>query len=198
MNTRWNGFLEFRYVDERTRAGEALIGRRRIGYNVQFSPSRFLSHIRVNGTAGGDIDFANARPAHGVTLNASATLHPDNHLELALLENQQRLDVDTALGNGRLFTERVSRAKATYTFTSRMFARVIAQYVSTARDAALYRSSVMPRSGDFSGSALFAYKINWQSVLFVGYGDDRERSDRDRLEPLDRQFFVKLSYAFQR
>ncbi len=34
--------------------------------------------------------------------------------------------------------------------------------------------------------------------MFVGYGDDRELSDVDRLEKLDRQFFVKLSYAFQR
>jgi hypothetical protein len=33
--------------------------------------------------------------------------------------------------------------------------------------------------------------------MFVGYGDDRELSDAQRLEPLDRQFFVKLSYAFQ-
>jgi hypothetical protein len=32
----------------------------------------------------------------------------------------------------------------------------------------------------------------------VGYGDDRELSDLGRIEPLDRQFFVKLSYALQR
>jgi hypothetical protein len=38
----------------------------------------------------------------------------------------------------------------------------------------------------------------WQSVMFIGYGDNREVSDADRLEKLDRQFFVKLSYAFQR
>ena len=37
-----------------------------------------------------------------------------------------------------------------------------------------------------------------QSVLFAGYGDDRTLSDRDRLEKTGRQFFVKLSYAFQR
>jgi hypothetical protein len=38
----------------------------------------------------------------------------------------------------------------------------------------------------------------WQSVMFIGYGDNREVSDADRLEKLDRQFFVKLSYACQR
>ena len=53
-------------------------------------------------------------------------------------------------------------------------------------------------SADFSGSLLLAYKLNWQSVMFIGYGDDRELTDVNRLAPLDRQFFVKLSYAVQR
>jgi hypothetical protein len=57
---------------------------------------------------------------------------------------------------------------------------------------------VQVRGGDFSGSALFAYKVNWQSVVFVGYGDTRELTAADRLQPTDRQFFVKVSYAFQR
>jgi len=35
-------------------------------------------------------------------------------------------------------------------------------------------------------------------VVFVGYGDDRELTDRTRLEKVDPQFFVKCSYAFQR
>jgi len=46
--------------------------------------------------------------------------------------------------------------------------------------------------------ALVAYKINWQSVLFAGYGDTRELSDRHQIEPSSRQFFVKVSYAVQR
>ena len=54
------------------------------------------------------------------------------------------------------------------------------------------------RSGTFSGSALLAYKINWQSVLFVGYGDDRELDEQFKFQCSSRQFFVKMSYAFQR
>ncbi len=53
-------------------------------------------------------------------------------------------------------------------------------------------------SGTYSGSALFAYKLNWQSVMYVGYGDDRDLSELNRLEQTDRSFFVKMSYAFQR
>ena len=50
----------------------------------------------------------------------------------------------------------------------------------------------------FSASVLFAYKINWQSVMFFGYGDNRALDDQRRLQKFDRQVFVKLSYAFQR
>ena len=34
--------------------------------------------------------------------------------------------------------------------------------------------------------------------MFVGYSDERELSDARRLEKVERRFFVKLSYAFQR
>jgi len=34
--------------------------------------------------------------------------------------------------------------------------------------------------------------------MFIGCGDNREASDADPLEKLNRQFFVKLSYACQR
>ena len=72
-----------------------------------------------------------------------------------------------------------SRAcKGTYTFTSQLFVRGIAQYVSTRpRPVALPRSRRRGDRGDFSGSLLLAYKLNWQSVMFVGYGDDRELTE---------------------
>jgi hypothetical protein len=198
MDTRWNGFMQFRYLNDRTRAGALLIGRQQFGYSAQFSPSHLVSFISVDSTLGQDIDFDNARPATGLTLNLQGTLQPTGHLRLDLLEDTRTLHVRSALPSNRLFVQRVSRAKATYTFTSRTFVRLIGQYFDTTADPLLYVTTVNARSGDFSASALFAYKLNWQSVMFVGYGDDRELSDVRRLEPLDRQFFVKLSYAFQR
>jgi hypothetical protein len=201
LDTKWNGSVQLRYVDNRTRAGEGgpVIGRRQLGYYAQFSPSRTVTVIAISGTLGQDIDFANARPARGPTINGEVTVQPTVHLAVDVIENIRRLSVDDAFGQSRpLFTQQVQRVKATYTFTSRMFLRVIGQYVSTTNDPALYRSAIAARTGDFSGSALFAYKINWQSVLFVGYGDDRTLSDQHQLAPIDHQFFVKASYAFQR
>src|SRR6185436_17397892 len=123
--------------------------------------------------------------------------------ELRLSEDYRWLDVfrDAQAhdaGRERLFTARVDRLRGTYTFTSRMFVRGIAQYVETKRDPSLYTSSVERRSADLSLSGLFAYKLNWQTVLFVGYGDNRGLDEEDTLAPTDRQLFFKLSYAFQR
>lgn len=199
MNTRWNGFMQFRYIDDDIQSGSRSIGRRQVGYAAQFSPSRLVSMVAVNGTTGQEIDFANGRPGTGTTINVSAMLNPTNHLNLMLTQDQSWVNVDDAAGASRqLFIARVSRVRGTYTFTSRMFVRGTAQYVSTDRDPGLYTSSTIAKSGTVSGQVLLSYKLNWQSVMFIGYGDDRMLSTQDRFERVDRQFFVKLSYALQR
>ena len=201
MQTRMNGFAGVTYSDNRTRAGDAVIRRRMLSGFARLSPARWIRTLGVDGNVGEDIDFANARPARGSSINVFASIQPTDHLEIEVLRNQRALDVDLeGKPRARLLTARVSRVKSTYTFTSRMFARIIAQYESTTQDPSLFRSRVDAKSGRFSGSALFAYKINWQSVMFAGYGDERELSSdaNRRLLPSDRQFFVKLSYAFQR
>jgi hypothetical protein len=198
MDVPRDGFLQFRYQDEQARAGDVVLGQRRIGYIAQFSPTTWLSEIGIDGLTGGQIDFENVRPGHGSTINFNARLNPTQHLELVPLQNLRWLDVDTPAAGGRLFTARVSRIRATYTFTSRLFVRGIGQYVSTDRDPSLYTLPTTAHSGEFTSSVLLSYKVNWQSVMFIGYGDARELTDQNRLAPSDRQFFVKLSYAFQR
>jgi hypothetical protein len=44
-----------------------------------------------------------------------------------------------------------------------------------------------------------AYKLNWQTLMYVGYGDLREvETLRGDLQRSARQVFLKVSYAFQR
>ena len=86
--------------------------------------------------------------------------------------------------------------RATYTFNPRMFVRAIVQNTRTHRDLALYEEpeTGTPYRGNLAGQLLFAYKLNWQTVFYVGLGDPREGD----LEPGNRQYFAKVSYAFQR
>jgi hypothetical protein len=199
MDIKWNGFVQLRMLNNRTRAGSTLLTRRQLGYTIRFSPSRRVASISADGNAGQEIDFGDARLGRGVSFSLSTRVNPTDHLEVEAVRNQRALHVDAAAGGRqRLFVSRVSRVRATYNFTSRFFVRGIAQRVTTERDPLLYSHEVTPMSSDFSGSLLVAYKINWQSVLFLGYGDDRSLDDVNRLQPVSRQFFVKLSYAFQR
>ena len=81
-----------------------------------------------------------------------------------------------------------------------MFFRVIGQWVETTRDPALWTFPVLEKEGEFSGSALFSYQLNWQTVLYLGYGDNRALFEGTNLryQPNDRQFLLKVSYAFQK
>jgi hypothetical protein len=199
MDTRWNGFMQLRMINDRIRVSDRDIDRRQFGFIANFSPSRHVTWLAVDGRIGRDIDFTNARPGTGGAVNLSATVNLADHLDVGVVQNRQWVNVNDATGGrARLFTARVSRLRATYTFTSRLFVRAIAQYVATDRDPALYLSSTTAKEGDFSGQLLVSYKLNWQSVLFAGYGDDRELDSLADLRRLGRQFFVKLSYALQR
>jgi len=201
LDALWGSFVRIRYAWDRVRAGDgkATLPRDRLLYTIQTSPSRLLSNISLEGFLGGEIDFDGARTGSGGSVVFSATVRPSNHLELRLNNSRRWLNVDRpGDGRARLFTAKVDRLRATYTFTSRAFLRVDGQYVSTTRDPALHLDTVARKDASFSGSVLVAYKLNWQTVVFAGYGDNRELSEQENLERADRQFFVKLSYAFQR
>jgi hypothetical protein len=199
LDGRWNSFVRLRYAFDRVRAGTVTLPRQQLVYTIWVSPSQKISRIELEGSVGQEVDFDNARTGHGANVVLRTTLRPTDHLELQFNDNRRWLDVRAGADTSRLFTARVDRLRATYTFTSRMFVRGIAQYVRTVRDPALYIDVVDRKEAGFSGSALFAYKLNWQTVLFVGYGDNRTfLEETDRLEREDRQLFLKLSYAFQR
>jgi hypothetical protein len=208
MDGKANSFLRFWIVVESDRATDALTGeskilpRRRFRTTLQASPWHWLTRISLDGTYGSDIDFTRARPGHGGQLTFNATVRPSDHLAIDLLADQRWLDVDNGTGGeSRLFTAKVQRIRATYTFTSHCFLRLIGQRQATSQDPALYGlvPPVPPKDETIAASALFAYKFNWQSVIFFGYGSDQVWSpDTGNLEPASRSFFLKLSYAFQR
>lgn len=164
-------------------------------WQAQIDPSRRFTRIVLQGTAGQQIDFANGfRPAHGASIGISPTVRPIDRLTLDLTLNREWLDV----AGGRLYTADVQRLKTTYSFSAKSLVRVIGQYVRTNSNPSLYVFPIESRSGSFLGSVLYSYKLNWQTVLFAGYGDDRVLLETNNLVKADRSFFFKVSYAIQR
>jgi hypothetical protein len=184
---------------DKVRAGDRLFDRRQVSYTFALTPSSGLPNFAASGVFGEDVDFVNARIGRGAQINLSAEVRPTDHLDLQVNASRQWLDVRKDAGrSGRLFTAQVERLKVTYNFDARTFLRAIGEYVATDRDPSLYTVPVISREGTFTASALFAYKLDWQTVLFVGYGDDRVLNDRNDLVRTGRQLFLKASYAFQR
>ena len=177
--------------------GVVLPFNRFVGF-VTLSPSRLFPTIEIDADYGQQADVENVRVGTGGTITAIAQVRPTDHLGLNLRAQQRWIDETVEGRHGRLFTARIARVKATYVFTPRMLVRLIGQYIDTRRDPSFYVNPVTVREGAFAGSALFSYKLNWQTVVFVGYGDNRTLQENGDLLRADRQFFFKVSYAFQR
>jgi hypothetical protein len=187
-----NSFMEIEERSDRVRAGTRHFDNNYVVGTLSLSPSQAIGGVELDVTAGDDVDIEGQRPARSVTVALQGTVRPTDHLALALNGSRRWLDV-APTGSGpktlRLLTADVARLKATYTFSSRAFLRLIGQQTDQNENG---------RTETFTGSALFAYKINWQTVLFLGLGDERALSPDDRLEPTGREVFLKVSYAFQR
>jgi hypothetical protein len=200
LDAKWNSFVRFELRSDRVRTeADDVFGRRRLLFIFQANPSMAVSQLSLDGNIGEQVDFANSREGHGGTVGLSGTVRPTSHLELVLSTDWSWVDVPPDGGGPeeRLFTADVARVRATYTFTARSFLRLIGQYSRVERDPSLYLFPVAEKDGFFSGSALFSFKLNWQSVLFLGYGDERTLSPDDHLEKSGRSLFLKVSYAFQ-
>jgi hypothetical protein len=196
---RWNSFTRVELNQDDILVGNEVLSRFRPRFYTQLSPNRFINLIVLDAYFGDEIDFDNAREGKGLTLATTLTLRPGAHLEFRNDASGRWLNVDAANGqSAELFHAGVERLRATYSFSSRSFVRLIGQYELTVRDTSLYTFPVSPKEAKFGGSALFAYKLNWQTVLYAGYGDNREFLERtDKLEPSARQLFAKISYAWQ-
>lgn len=199
---RFRSFTRIRLAhDSVANAGE-VFSRDRVYYQFQFAVSRVIRFVSLDGWLGEEVDFANNRLGRGANLNANAQMRAGEHLQFALTSGVRWLSIS----GDRLFTSQIERVKTTYTFNSRMFLRAIVQNQRTNRDRLLYgddpndpSDDVAQHGGALSGQLLFAYKLNWQTVFYVGYGDLREVTrEEGELEPSNRQFFAKVSYAFQR
>jgi hypothetical protein len=183
---------------ERDRIGTTVVDSNfTIYYNLSVDPGRVFSRITASGFLGDKPDVANARAGRGADVDLTGTVKPTDHLALDFNAEWQWLDVDSGGQSGRLFTAKIGRLKATYNLTSHAFLRLIGQYYTAARNTALYLQPVTGLDRNFTGSALFAYTPNWQTVFYLGYGDSRALDANRALVEAGREFFLKVSYAFQ-
>ena len=155
-----------------------------------------------NGTLGGAIDFANARPADQLRLSPFVAFTLLDRLALEFNHTYQHLDVEP----GRLFTANLTQARAVFHLNRRTFVRAILQYTDVERNPLTNPgvSVVNMETRRLFSQYLFSFKINPQTVLLVGYSDNQSGLAADPLAPsgrtdlarIDRSFFLKIGYAW--
>ncbi|HQR45114.1 MAG TPA: DUF5916 domain-containing protein, partial [Thermoanaerobaculia bacterium] len=199
LQGRWNLQVNLMpHLRDKVRTGDVVFDQTFLRFNALVQPGRVVPQLTVTGQVGQSVDVVNVRLGNGGSLTAGATMRPFDRLELEANSQFEWLNVTAESGErGRLFTALAEYLKVTFHFSAHAYLRLIGQYLETNRNPALYTVPVPERTGGLSGSALFAYRLNWQTVFFLGYGDNRVLTERNDLVLSDRQFFLKLSYAFR-
>ncbi|HEX3532251.1 MAG TPA: DUF5916 domain-containing protein [Thermoanaerobaculia bacterium] len=156
---------------------------------MQPSGNLFLS-LSLN--YGGEIDFVNTRAGDLVQVSPTVRFDLGRHLRTQLSHVYQRLDVR----GGELFTANLTQLSGVYQLNVRTFLRATFQYTDVQRNPALYLAAVDERTEALFSQFLFSYKLNPQTVLFLGYSDTSAADQRIDLTRTDRTFFLKLGYAW--
>ncbi|HUF78067.1 MAG TPA: DUF5916 domain-containing protein [Thermoanaerobaculia bacterium] len=141
---------------------------------------------------GETVDFQNNRPADGFQVGPSVELKLGRHVNLRASHNFRRLEVE----GGELLEANLTELRAVYNLSTRTFVRAIFQYFDLQQDPALFTFPVEPRVEDLFTQLLFSYKVNPQTVLFLGYSDARLGLEDVSLTQTARTFFAKIGYAW--
>ncbi len=149
--------------------------------------------VHVHWIYGDRIDYANHRLGTRYFINLLLQWKMGLHFNIELDHVYETMDVEP----GHLYTANISRIKLVYQFNKRMFLRTIVQYKDYDRNVVIYddRNTEPETKGIFT-QVLFSYKVNPQTVFFLGYSDDYKGEYETDLVQTNRILFAKIGYAY--
>jgi hypothetical protein len=144
------------------------------------------------------VDYLNARKGTQITAGPRAELKLGRHLNLNLQHSLRRLEHD----GDWTFVANLSQLRAVYNFNVRSFFRAIVQYQNVERNPEKYEVAINKETRTLFTQLLFSYKVNPQTVVFIGYSDNSlglltPELARTDITRTDRTFFLKLGYAWR-
>jgi hypothetical protein len=149
-------------------------------------------HLYMMTHFGDMIDYSNNRLAWHVILNPRLEFNLGRHFNIDLRHRYMQMADD---GN-EIFTANLSQVKMIYNFNVRSFVRAIVQYQDISYNPAMYIFPIPAEEQTVFTQFLFSYKLNPQTVLFLGYSDNHLGYSGIDVLQKDRTFFMKLGYAW--
>lgn len=138
------------------------------------------------------IDYSNQRLAWHMILNPAVEFNLGRHLNMNLRHRYMYLSDQ---GN-EIFTANLSQLNLIYNFNVRTFVRAIFQYQNISNNPDMYSFPVNQNNKTLFTQFLFSYKLNPQTVLFIGYSDNHLGYSGVDLTQTNRTFFMKIGYAW--
>jgi hypothetical protein len=182
-------FGEVLYERAKTRfEGRLFEGLNTVRVNGSFQPSGAF-RFALNTAFGDAVDFAIAERANLLEIGPAIEWKAGQHLNVKLKHTERQL----TRGSEKTLDAGLSELRLAYNFNVRSFARVILQYLDDHSDL-----TVPPgHSRSLFSQLLYSYKLNPQTVFFLGYSDNRGNDFRRNIpiEQTDRTFFLKIGYA---
>ncbi|HEX9877159.1 MAG TPA: DUF5916 domain-containing protein [Gammaproteobacteria bacterium] len=144
---------------------------------------------------GDQVDFDNSRL--GKELRLIPTMEWNANRRLLLRLQHTSLKLDTQNGE-KIFDAQLTDFRLTWQFNLRSFMRLTMQRQDIERNLNLYDDpDENARTLSIGAQLLYSYKLNPQTVFFLGYSDNhKEDDDISSLIQTDRDVFMKLSYAW--
>jgi hypothetical protein len=179
------------YYREKERFLQEIYDKDQISFYTEIKPAGGIS-FNCSGWLGDAVDYNNARQAFALNVAPAAEVNLGRNININLQHNFQRF----TLRGDEIFQANLSQLKLVYNFNVRMFVRGIVQYLHVARTPELYLYPVTAKTQTVFTQILFSYKLNPQTVLFLGYSDNYLGQTGIDITQADRTFFIKLGYAW--
>ena len=160
---------------------------------LDFVPTGGLQ-IDIQANFGDQIDYANGRLGKRFRFQPNINWNISRNLLLRLRSVYSELNT---LDDEPIFEAKLADTRLTWQFNLRSYLRMTVQYQDVKRNLDQYLEPEDARSKSVGRELLYSYKLNSQTVFFLGYTDNYV--DNDSLESLtaeDRVIFMKIGYAW--
>lgn len=143
---------------------------------------------------GDEIDFLNDRLGTKTLINPMFKWKIANGLSVDVSHQYQHMEVE----QDKLFTANLSNVRLHWQLSLHSFIRLSSIYTQIERNLAQYLYSTPDSKATHLGNEiLYGYKLNPQSVFYLGYSDSLTSDDElTRLTRDEKTYFMKLSYAW--
>lgn len=149
---------------------------------------------------GDKIDYNNNRLGTYNELYAELTSHATDHLYISLTHTYSNLKAEPTFSSGKddVYTANLTNLRISYQFDVQSYLKFNVEYFdveyNTTNNPFIAPDNI---NKDLSTQLIYSYKLNPQTVFFLGYSDNSIQNDSlNKISRREKTFFSKVSYAW--